>query len=259
MNQKEFIQFIKDFYKKNLEIVEKKNQDYSGEDTFKAFKLTEVLGNTTVEQGLIVRIGDKLSRISTLLKQKRQVDDETIADTLSDLSNYAAILAAYMSQKPCKDGDDGDNISDVLVYDTENFKVQKQIFKYESPRLYGKSQVEMDEPQQKIDNAIANKQVDMLTREDFDVKGALDKTLKVINNAPQYLQFNNSKEDLDLFGDFLKGEYGYGIINNCMSITSGGISIFLIHEHDYLRFDPVNKSLSVLTEKNFNKLMDNNG
>lgn len=53
-------------------------------------------------QGLIVRMSDKMTRISNLLKREAQVKDESIQDTLADLCNYAAILSAYIEDQKSK-------------------------------------------------------------------------------------------------------------------------------------------------------------
>lgn len=91
-------------YRESLARIEKtliaKNSDYAGDsNAYKCFQLTEFLGNCSVEKGLVVRISDKLSRISTLLNNDVQVKDEAITDTLEDLANYALILASYIKDK----------------------------------------------------------------------------------------------------------------------------------------------------------------
>jgi hypothetical protein len=99
MNSEQFLQHIEDFYQKNLETTRKKNHDYAGDsNVFRSFMVTEFLENTTVEEGFIVRMGDKLSRLATLVKKEALVD-ESINDTLSDLANYCAILSAYLESK----------------------------------------------------------------------------------------------------------------------------------------------------------------
>ncbi|MBR1146664.1 nucleotide modification associated domain-containing protein [Bradyrhizobium sp. AUGA SZCCT0431] len=85
-----------ELYAANVEISRKKNSDYTnGDDAFKNFKLSAMLG-IPVEQAILVRMSDKLSRIATLLHQDAQVADEAIGDTLSDLANYAVILRMYL-------------------------------------------------------------------------------------------------------------------------------------------------------------------
>jgi len=74
-----------------------KNNDYAGvKDPYKNFRLCETLGVCSIEQGILVRISDKLSRVTTLLKSDIKVKDEKITDTLLDMSNYIDILKCYL-------------------------------------------------------------------------------------------------------------------------------------------------------------------
>jgi hypothetical protein len=100
MTTEEFLKQLKKGYDTNLEIAQRKNSDYAQDgDPFKNFKLCEQLGITSVEQGMLVRISDKLSRISNLLSRPNKVADEKIEDTLSDLCNYSMILKIWIEQK----------------------------------------------------------------------------------------------------------------------------------------------------------------
>ncbi len=79
-----------------------KNADYTGSSStpFHNFQLTEYLGNCTTEQGLIVRLSDKLARITSLVVTgKQHVKDESIEDTLLDMANYAIITTCYLKWK----------------------------------------------------------------------------------------------------------------------------------------------------------------
>lgn len=81
-----------------LEIASLKNQDYTGDgDPYRNFRFAELVG-VGVERAILVRMSDKLARISNILDKEAKVKDETIADTLSDLINYTAILKAYLEQ-----------------------------------------------------------------------------------------------------------------------------------------------------------------
>jgi hypothetical protein len=91
---------FKETLNKMEEIMTAKNHDYSGEtDPFKNFKMVEHLGISSVEQGLLVRMTDKMSRVSNLLGKECKVLDEKVEDTLLDLANYAVILKCYMESK----------------------------------------------------------------------------------------------------------------------------------------------------------------
>lgn len=88
--------------KDNLELAKRKNADYAGsDDAFKNFKLIEALtdGSVSVEQGILVRISDKVQRIAHLLERENQVQDEKLSDTVNDLSVYAKILKIYLDDK----------------------------------------------------------------------------------------------------------------------------------------------------------------
>jgi len=96
------IRDIKETFDKCLSVVIAKNKDYSGEvnvdnDPFKNMKGSSFVG-VEVERGALVRMMDKMGRISSLLGQKANVKDEAIEDTLNDLINYAAILKSYLKR-----------------------------------------------------------------------------------------------------------------------------------------------------------------
>lgn len=102
MNQVSYLRAFSEIQKQKLKITKAKNADYaSPEDAFQNLGLIEKLtdGKTSTEQGLIVRMTDKLQRITNLLSREAEVEDETIADTLLDLSNYADILNIYLKHK----------------------------------------------------------------------------------------------------------------------------------------------------------------
>lgn len=79
-----------------LETAVRKNHDYGGSnnDPFANFRNSTIAG-VTVERGILVRLMDKMSRISTLLDKEAQVKDEAVNDTIDDAINYLAILKAY--------------------------------------------------------------------------------------------------------------------------------------------------------------------
>ena len=87
---------ISEFYGRGIEIIDSKNNDYAREsDPFKNFRSAEVAG-VNVGRAILVRILDKMSRVSNLLDREASVKDETINDTLLDMANYIAILNAYL-------------------------------------------------------------------------------------------------------------------------------------------------------------------
>jgi uncharacterized membrane-anchored protein len=103
MNQSEYLKKFKEVTEKMNELVARKNADYASEgDAFKNFKMCEALGVCSVEEGIVVRMSDKLTRVSNLLNSEAKVADEKIQDTLLDLANYSIILSLIISDKSKK-------------------------------------------------------------------------------------------------------------------------------------------------------------
>ena len=100
MNRDEFVQKLEANQEEDINIVKAKNQDYAdGADPFQNFRMIEDAGLMTLEEGIAVRMSDKLQRVFNLLDEEAAVDDESIADTLSDLRNYANILQVYLEEE----------------------------------------------------------------------------------------------------------------------------------------------------------------
>ena len=83
-------QKMHDAHKELQEIFVKKNTDYgnSFEESLEKHGLIAA----------IVRMEDKISRLNTLSKNEALVKDESIIDTLKDLSNYALMTAVWLEQ-----------------------------------------------------------------------------------------------------------------------------------------------------------------
>ncbi len=69
-----------------------KGHDYSGsDDPMSNFRMCEAMG-LPAWKGIVVRLGDKLSRIQNFCKKESlQVKDESVEDTLIDMANYALL------------------------------------------------------------------------------------------------------------------------------------------------------------------------
>jgi hypothetical protein len=74
--------------KEGLELFTKKNADYG--DAFANYGPV----------GVIVRLGDKIRRLSSVSKNGVLVNNESIRDTLIDLHNYAAMAIMLMDETP---------------------------------------------------------------------------------------------------------------------------------------------------------------
>ncbi len=139
MNKDEYFQFHADFCQRMQDVTRAKNHDYTGdsEDPFANFTLAERLGACSTEQGFVVRISDKLSRIASLIDKTAQVKDESIADTLHDLANYCALFAGYLESKRSKQVDDDDHLTHVMLsaetyarFAAEEFSISSPVEKY---------------------------------------------------------------------------------------------------------------------------------
>ena len=83
------IEQLKAIQKEGLELFEKKNQDYG--DAFATYGPI----------GVLVRLGDKISRLMSIEKKGVfLVEDEKIRDTLIDLHNYSAMAIMLMDEQP---------------------------------------------------------------------------------------------------------------------------------------------------------------
>lgn len=98
MTTVKLIETISTSFDKCLELIERKNDDYAGsDDAFSNFRYANLVG-VSVPRGILVRMTDKLARISNLLDKEPSVVGESISDTLDDLTNYAQILKAYLGE-----------------------------------------------------------------------------------------------------------------------------------------------------------------
>ncbi len=98
MTTKQFIKHLEDTFKGCLDIAKKKNSDYANSnDPFKNFEMSLQVG-VEPDRAILVRVSDKISRISNLLNRDGNVKDERLEDTIDDAINYLAILKAYKSK-----------------------------------------------------------------------------------------------------------------------------------------------------------------
>jgi hypothetical protein len=104
MNREEFLKEHFEILEKLKSITLAKSSDYAGDsDPFSNFRLCEFVKLCSTEAGIMVRIGDKYSRICNLLgKDEIKVKDESVQDTLLDLANYCIIAAILISSEKSK-------------------------------------------------------------------------------------------------------------------------------------------------------------
>lgn len=96
MNREEFLANIEESYQKCIDIVKKKNHDYSKDtDPFSNFRAIAYMLGRPADEVIMMFIVNKISRISNLLHRENAVKDEGIEDSVLDCINYLAILKAY--------------------------------------------------------------------------------------------------------------------------------------------------------------------
>lgn len=77
------------------ELARRKNSDYTGDaaDPFKNFRLIEFLRpSLTAEDGVFVRMTDKIARIAGILEKGTQQVNEDLNETYLDLAVYSLIV-----------------------------------------------------------------------------------------------------------------------------------------------------------------------
>lgn len=103
MTNEELFKLHEDMCKDALNLMKKKNADYSGSgggNPFANFTRVEDMGICKTEQGFLVRLTDKMSRLSSFVQNgKMHVEDESFKDTCVDIINYMVLLQAYVSDK----------------------------------------------------------------------------------------------------------------------------------------------------------------
>lgn len=87
---------FKDIVKGMIETYVRKNHDY-GNSFDKSLDKFGLVAS-------VVRIGDKMNRIESLVQKKAMVQDESIRDTLLDMANYAIMTVMWIDNqhKSCK-------------------------------------------------------------------------------------------------------------------------------------------------------------
>ncbi|MCK9369543.1 hypothetical protein M0R04_06520 [Candidatus Dojkabacteria bacterium] len=100
MLQKQYLEKFRERLEEAYKLTRAKNSDYAKEaDAFANFTQAEKLGVCTTEQGILVRMSDKLQRAVNLLSKGPDVKSESMNDTLMDLAVYALILSIYVEWK----------------------------------------------------------------------------------------------------------------------------------------------------------------
>jgi len=100
MPTKRELKLIKEFMKRQMEILNKKGYDYSGEERItKNFHFHEDIG-VPAELSCFIRLSDKFNRLKNFFKQGvLKFKGEKVEDTLIDLANYCIILYLILKER----------------------------------------------------------------------------------------------------------------------------------------------------------------
>tara|TARA_Y100000004_G_scaffold188021_1_gene241589 strand:- start:302 stop:685 length:384 start_codon:yes stop_codon:yes gene_type:complete len=103
MKREELLKYHGVICEQARELMNLKNRDYAGNhgtEPFANFTRCEAMGICDTEAGFMVRITDKMSRLSSFLQSgKMHVEDESFNDTIIDVINYMVLLSAYIKEK----------------------------------------------------------------------------------------------------------------------------------------------------------------
>lgn len=118
MNRSQLLQHHSDICSEARKLMELKNHDYAGEggeEPFANFTRSEAMGICTTEAGFLVRVTDKLSRLSTFTTAgELKVDNESYHDAVIDIINYMVLFSGYLKDK----GGNVENTSRELLTET---------------------------------------------------------------------------------------------------------------------------------------------
>lgn len=111
MTKEQYLKFHAEFCAQMTEITKKKNADYTGGsgDPFANFRqignLIQTKSIDVVAVGFLTRMSDKFSRIGSFVSNgELQVKDESVTDSLQDLSNYCILFAGYLRSQRAESG-----------------------------------------------------------------------------------------------------------------------------------------------------------
>ena len=100
MNQKEEFKMAKEFFDKGYKTLTEKAHDYAqDDDCFSNFKKIAIMIEVPVEKVFLMFMAVKIARLMELCKKQTIKVGESKADSLSDISNYACLMAIYLKEE----------------------------------------------------------------------------------------------------------------------------------------------------------------
>jgi hypothetical protein len=109
MTRQEYLDFVKKTFEDMMELIRKKNTDYSQDaDPFSNFRSAKLYGVDPLV-GLCVRMGDKLARIQSFCKSG-SLQSESVDDAFRDLIGYSCIALGMLQEKAKVSEPDADEV-----------------------------------------------------------------------------------------------------------------------------------------------------
>jgi hypothetical protein len=103
MTRDEYLEFHQALCEEARRLSERKNHDYAGRgglEPFANFVRCESMGVCSTEKGFLVRLTDKMSRLSSFADAGVfAVSTESLRDTCMDVINYTALFLAYIESR----------------------------------------------------------------------------------------------------------------------------------------------------------------
>jgi hypothetical protein len=103
MHRDDLLAYHKELCDRAFSLMQRKNADYAGrggDEPFANFTRCEAMGICQTEAGMLVRMTDKMSRLSSFVESGTlAVKDESVEDTCLDLINYSVLFYAYLQSK----------------------------------------------------------------------------------------------------------------------------------------------------------------
>jgi|TARA_B100001094_G_scaffold124768_1_gene120641 hypothetical protein len=103
MNREELLEHHAEICARAIEIMKEKNHDYAGkggEEPFANFERCEAMGVCSTETGFLVRVVDKVSRLSTFVDAgELKVKGEAWEDAVLDIINYMILFSGFVTSK----------------------------------------------------------------------------------------------------------------------------------------------------------------
>ena len=102
--------FRQERFDQSMALIDRKGADYNRDqqnngDTLFNLRVCELMGIVpSTEEGILVRLSDKLMRLISLTKPGRDavVKDESVLDTINDVHNYVDYLGLIWQQRRAK-------------------------------------------------------------------------------------------------------------------------------------------------------------